>query len=70
MAVRLQLPPVDTVYSRVAGKINEQSLLDLKEQLTLEIMKDAFQASQDQFEFYQGMAAGVNKVIQKLIVRS
>jgi hypothetical protein len=54
----------------VLGKIPEQALLDLKEALLLEIMKDAFQGSQDQFDFYQGQAAGVHKIIQKLIVRS
>ena len=68
--VKAELPAVETVYSRVAGKISEVALLDLKEALLNEIMKDAFQDSKDKFEFYQGQAVGVNRIIQKLIVRS
>jgi hypothetical protein len=55
---------------KVQGKISEEALNHLKETLLLEIMKDAFQDSKDKFEYYQGQAVGVNRIIQKLIVRS
>jgi hypothetical protein len=62
--------PVGDVDLKVQGKISEEALMKLKETMLLEIMKDCFQDSKDKFEYYQGQAVGINRIIQKLIVRS